>query len=155
MSKKEITDRRGKKRIIDESSLENLKKGPQSRDQGKQRVNLTLLPETVEWLGKGGNVSARIDEVVAKIKSGELVGTRQLESLAEDIKYKSAIRVKELELEVGQLKQELEKFKSSQNQVNPKLLQKIIALLEAALELKPNAGGAIKKKIKEVIALLK
>jgi hypothetical protein len=44
-------------------SLENLK--PEKRSQDKQRRNFTLLPATVEWLGKQPNSSAAIDRIVA------------------------------------------------------------------------------------------
>jgi hypothetical protein len=44
-------------------SLENLK--PEKRSQDKQRRNFTLLPSTVEWLGKQSNASAAIDRLVA------------------------------------------------------------------------------------------
>jgi hypothetical protein len=44
-------------------SLENLK--PEKRSQDKQRRNFTLLPATVEWLGKQPNASAAIDRLVA------------------------------------------------------------------------------------------
>jgi hypothetical protein len=43
--------------------LENLK--PEKRSQDKQRRNFTLLPATVEWLGKQPNASAAIDRLVA------------------------------------------------------------------------------------------
>jgi hypothetical protein len=123
MAKKQIIDKQGKKRIINDSSLNNLKLGPKSRDQGKQRTTLTLLPETIQWLGEGGNISGKIDEIVNKIKSGELVESNQVEL--------------------------------KQNQIDLKIIEKVIALLESALPLKANSGGAIKNKIKETLAVLK
>lgn len=61
-----------KERKISERSLENLKLGAEARRQGKERHNYTILPETHEWLGKGGNASQRLDELVKAAKSGEL-----------------------------------------------------------------------------------
>lgn len=55
------------------ASLENLKKGAIARQKYKVRCCITILPETREWLGRGGNVSSRIDEIVQKIISGELI----------------------------------------------------------------------------------
>jgi len=37
---------------------------------------VTILPETKEWLARGGNLSGRLDELVAKVLKGELVGDR-------------------------------------------------------------------------------
>lgn len=54
---------------------ENLKLGPQVRDKGKKRCNVTILPQTYEWLHKGGNASGRIDELVGKVLSGALVNS--------------------------------------------------------------------------------
>ena len=60
-------------RKLNPASLENLKKGAIARQKNKVRCCITILPETKAWLGKGGNVSARIDELVKKILSGELI----------------------------------------------------------------------------------
>ena len=56
-----------------QNSLENLRMGAVARRQGKKRVNVTLLPETLRWLDKGGNRSEMIDEIVRRILKGELV----------------------------------------------------------------------------------
>lgn len=56
-----------------ENSLENLKMGAIARNQGKKRVNVTLLPRTLEWLDRSGNRSEMIDEIVRRILKGELV----------------------------------------------------------------------------------
>lgn len=61
-----------KERQMNERSLENLKLGAQARYQGKVRHNVSLLPETMEWLKKDGSASQRIDELVKAAKSGEL-----------------------------------------------------------------------------------
>ena len=72
--KQMIKDRKGKLRILDERSLENLKLGPIFRDQGKQRFNTTLRPETIAWLKRGGNASQRIEDLVDAARSGYLQG---------------------------------------------------------------------------------
>lgn len=63
----------GNMKEISQASLDNLKLGAVARNKGKVRVIVTILPETKEWLAKGGNVSERIDEVVRRIIAGELV----------------------------------------------------------------------------------
>lgn len=70
-------------------SLENLKKGAESRRQDKVRCNVTIKPATKKWLAKGGNISGRIDEVVRRVLEGELVGVK---------------KVRELEVEIEKLK---------------------------------------------------
>lgn len=59
-------------REVSPASLENLKLGA-ARCKGKVRVTVTILPQTKEWLARGGNVSERIDELVRRIIAGELV----------------------------------------------------------------------------------
>ena len=46
------------------NSLANL--NPKARYQGKKRHNVTLLPETYMWLKQSGNISQKIDELVAE-----------------------------------------------------------------------------------------
>lgn len=63
-------------RKISPASLENLKLGAIARRKGKVRINLSLLPATIEWLKKHDadeNISRCIDEVVRRIATGELV----------------------------------------------------------------------------------
>ena len=72
-------------RKVSPKSLENLKMGAATRNQGKIRCQITILPETKQWLGSGGNISGRIDEMVAKILKGELVGARKLEELHREV----------------------------------------------------------------------
>lgn len=66
-------------------SLENLKKGAESRRQDKVRCTVTLKPVTKQWLAKGGNMSGRIDEVVRRILEGELVGVKKVRELEAEI----------------------------------------------------------------------
>jgi hypothetical protein len=84
-------------REMNPNSLENLKMGAITRNQGKVRCQVTILPETKEWLARGGNLSGRIDEMVAKVLKGELVGVRKVE---------------EMESEIVRLRAELERLKS-------------------------------------------
>lgn len=97
-----------KERQINERSLENLKLGAQARYQGKVRHNVSLLPETMEWLKKGGNASSRIDELVAAAKSGELKSihthdTKDENHLLSENVYK---QIEQLKTELEQLQQE-------------------------------------------------
>ncbi len=61
------------KREISQASLDNLKLGAITRRKGKVKVTVTLLPQTIEWLKKSGNMSQRIDEMVRRVVAGELV----------------------------------------------------------------------------------
>ncbi len=72
-------------RKMNPKSLENLKMGAITRNQGKIRCQITILPETKEWLARGGDLSGRIDELVKKVLKGELVGARKLEELQREI----------------------------------------------------------------------
>jgi len=56
-----------------QNSLKNLEMGAIARRQGKKRVNVTLLPETLRWLDRSGNRSEMIDEIVRRILKGDLV----------------------------------------------------------------------------------
>jgi hypothetical protein len=47
--------------------------GAIARRQGKKRVNVTLLPQTLQWLDRSGNRSEMIDEIVRRILKGDLV----------------------------------------------------------------------------------
>ena len=85
-------------RKVSPKSLENLKMGAVARNQGKIRCQITILPETKEWLASGGNLSGRVDEMVTKILKGELVGARKVE---------------ELEREVERLRAEVERLEKS------------------------------------------
>ena len=101
--KQKITDRNGKERILDERSLENLKLGPIFRDQGKQRFNTTLRPETIAWLKRGGNASQRIEDLVDAARSGYLQGFQVDKNDANDELEKLKTQVAELEAQVAQL----------------------------------------------------
>jgi hypothetical protein len=73
-------------RKMNPKSLENLKMGAIARNQGKVRCQVTIRPETKEWLARGGNLSGRIDELVAKVLKGELVGVCKLEQMQQEVK---------------------------------------------------------------------
>ena len=81
------------------NSLENLKMGTITRNQGKVRCQMTILPDTKKWLALGGNLSARIDELVAKILKGKLVGVCKLEEMQREVERLQA-EVERLRLEV-------------------------------------------------------
>lgn len=76
---------------VNPKSLENLKLGADSRRQGKIRCTVTILPQTKEWLSSGGNLSGRIDEVVARILAGQLVGIKKVEKLETEIRRLKAL----------------------------------------------------------------
>jgi hypothetical protein len=101
--KQKIKDRNGRERILDDRSLENLKLGPIFRDQGKQRFNTTLRPETIAWLKRGGNASQRIEDLVDAARSGYLQGFQVDKTDANDELEKLKTQVAELEAQVAQL----------------------------------------------------
>ena len=103
--KQMIKDRKGKVRILDERSLENLKLGPLFRDQGKKRFNTTLRPETIAWLKKGGNASQRIEDLVDAARSGYLTGFQvdKTTDVNSDELEKLKSRVAELKAQVAEL----------------------------------------------------
>lgn len=130
-----------KEKRISERSLENLKLGAQARYQGKVRQNFTILPQTLEWLKKGGNASGRVDELVAAAKNGELKSSYIHEREIEKNLTSSSVYNQKNDLKV-----ELEQLKTDQAQA--------ANILKEALKLKANAGGAIKEQIKQVLTLL-
>ena len=67
------------------NSLENLKKGAESRKTGKIRHHYTILPEHHAWLTSGGNASIRLGEMISKILAGELVGIQHLRKAEAEI----------------------------------------------------------------------
>lgn len=69
---KTIIDRHGNEREMSQASLENLKLGAQARYRDKQKLNLTVLPETKDWLKKSGNASQRVDDLVNAAQAGRL-----------------------------------------------------------------------------------
>jgi hypothetical protein len=101
--KQKIKDRNGRERILDDRSLENLKLGPIFRDQGKQRFNTTLRPETIAWLKSGGNASQRIEDLVDAARSGYLQGFQVDKTDANDELEKLKTQVAELKAQVAQL----------------------------------------------------
>jgi hypothetical protein len=103
--KQKIKDRNGKERILDERSLENLKLGPLFRDQGKQRFNTTLRPETIAWLKRGGNASQRIEDLVDAARSGYLKSFQvdKTSDASSDELEKLKSQVAELEAQVAEL----------------------------------------------------
>jgi hypothetical protein len=101
--KQKIKDRNGRERILDDRSLENLKLGPIFRDQGKQRFNTTLRPETIAWLKRGGNASQRIEDLVDAARSGYLQGFQVDKTDTNDELEKLKTQAAELEAQVAQL----------------------------------------------------
>lgn len=59
-------------RKVSAKSLENLKLGSQSRYEGKERHNYTILPETAQWLKETGNASHSLDILVSLAKQNKL-----------------------------------------------------------------------------------
>ncbi len=97
-----------KQRRVSERSLENLKLGPQKRDQGKARHNFTILPETVKWLKATGNASDTIDALVASARDG---GPRSKDT--HNWKDENELELSQsLSDQIEQLKAELEQARS-------------------------------------------
>lgn len=101
-----------KERQINERSLENLKLGAQARYQGKVRHNVSLLPETMEWLKKGGNASQRIDELVKAAKNSDSKSDYTQNRKVEDRQDSSIVynQINQLKTELEQLRQERDRL---------------------------------------------
>lgn len=112
----------GKERRISEHSLENLKLGAESRYQGKERHNFTVLPETVEWLKKGGNASRRIDELVAAAKSGDLKPIH-----THDRKDENHLSSESVYKQIDELKNELEHLRLERDRLAAELAASLVS----------------------------
>lgn len=144
-----ILDNNGdKERKINPRSLENLKLGAQARNQDKQRTNLTLLPETVRWLKGWGNASDKVDEMVAEARRHPL-GNQQPQPTSNQNQQE----LDELRAKVKDLQQALQEETKRADDAEHRGL-KAADILHEALKLKPNAGGAIKAKIKEALPFI-
>jgi tetratricopeptide (TPR) repeat protein len=144
------------KRQINPASLENLKLGAQARYQDKQKLNLTVLPGTKDWLKKSGNASQRVDDLVNAAQTGRLTPDNG--------------QPNEMLMELNDLRENCRDFQKAcialDRDLDRCVLQKMglqerlkkqdaaIAVLTEALTLKANAGGAIKAEIKKALELL-
>lgn len=150
-------------RKVSERSLENLKLGSQARYQGKARHNFTVLPETVEWLKATGNASDTIDALVAAAKNGGLKSSNthkwkeENKAVDSDSVYR---RISELETELEQMRLQLETSRKLERDATDQLCSchsdafKAADILKAALKLRSNAGGAIKREIEKALPLI-
>ncbi len=159
-----------KERRVSERSLENLKLGAESRRLGKVRHNFTILPETAQWLKGTGNASDTIDSLVAEFKNGSShsnhthdkkddnhvvsndVYEREIQDLKRDLE--------ETQLELSKFRTLLEKSQALEKDATDQLCDchrdafKAADILKAALKLKSNAGGAIKREIEKALPLI-
>jgi predicted RNase H-like nuclease (RuvC/YqgF family) len=87
--------------------------GAQSRYQGKQRHNFTVLPETVQWLKGTGNASDAIDVLVEAAKDKGLFSNnthdREVQLVFNDAYQQN---VKELQVSLEETQLELSKLRS-------------------------------------------
>ena len=105
-----MIDNNEKIRLIDSHSLEDMELGASSRDQGKKRLNVTVLPRTSNWLKEGGNASKLIDELVAAAIAGDLKPAgNPSDKVAELMRENS-----ELKAQLSQLQQESEQERDYQ-----------------------------------------
>lgn len=99
---KYMIDKNGKIGLNNSHSLKNLALGAKSRNQGKQRLNVTVLPKTSNWLKGGGNASKLIDELVEAAIAGDLkLADNSSQKLAELIRENE-----ELKAQLSQLRHE-------------------------------------------------
>lgn len=151
-----------KERKISERSLQNLKLGAKARYQGKIRQNVTILPVTLEWLRKGGNVSSRIDDLAAAAMSGELKSNHTHDKKDDNIVASENVykRIEELEAKLSEARSHLEQLEFRSKDMTDQLCQchldasKATEILKAALKLKSNSGGAIKREIEKALLLI-
>lgn len=108
---------------MNERSLENLKLGAQARYQGKIRQNVSILPETLEWLKKSGNASSRIDELVKAAKSGDLKSEYTQHRKTEEQQKSDNVynQIQELKTEIERLRQERDHLQQDCDQLATEL----------------------------------
>ena len=88
---------------VNEISLQNLNPYAASKG-GKKPIRLSLLPETIAWLKRGGNASQRVEDLV------EAALAKQLKPDNSDYSHD---QISELKAQIEALTQELEKCKSN------------------------------------------
>lgn len=132
---------------MNERSLENLKLGAQARYKGKLRQNFSILPETLEWLKKGGNASSRIDELVEAAKSGQLKSNYTQNRKQEELQDSSIVykQIDGLKAELEHLRQEhdrlAEKLAACQTSQHQSSLEELRDRVLAELKLGKQAPG--------------
>jgi len=142
------------KRQVSDKSLANLALG--RKGQGKLRRNYTLLPETIDWLDRSGNASRRLDELVARVKSKDLVPALSdpNEKLVE-INEVLEDQVKGLRKQIAELHEDLERCvrqKIELQQQHKTRTNAAANILENALAL--DSEDDIKAAIKQALKLL-
>lgn len=151
-----------RKRRVSDRSLENLKLGAITRKKDKERHNFTLLPESVKWLKATGNASDTIDALVEAAKSGGLSSKNTHDWKDDKPTISSDVyeRISYLEKENEQLRSNLEQLKESERGLTEEVFRyqqdavEAADILKAALKLKSNAGGAIKREIEKALPLI-
>lgn len=158
------------KRRMSERSLENLRLGSESRKLGKVRHNFTLMPGSVEWLKGTGNASDAIDALVEAARNGGLKSSnthewnKQEQVQSSDV-YEQEIKdlkrdLEETQLELQKTRSLLEASRQLERNHADLLCEchsdafKASDILKAALKLKSNAGGAIKREIEKALPLI-
>lgn len=93
-----------------EKEINPLDLGAKAKHKYKARVNLTLLPETIEWLKEQGqgNASDMIDRLVARARNGE-------------VKFTSPERA--VQLKTNQLRSRLMRIRTEVSKLEEKLEQ--------------------------------
>lgn len=138
---------RNKLRRMNQKSLDNLKLGAIATDKGKERRNITILPQTWEYLKATGNASEAIDNLVAASTST----TKQQEAVKDTSDYEQEINDFKRDLEETYL--ELQKMRSLLSARHDSAGEAIIILKES-LKLRANVGGAIKEEIRKALKLI-
>lgn len=113
-----------KERRINERSLENLKLGAQARYQGKIRQNVSILPETLEWLKCSGNASGMIDDLVAAARNGGLKSNYTHQQIEAEQSQSNSVyeEIEALKAEAEQLRSQL----AALEQENDKLTSDLV-----------------------------
>jgi hypothetical protein len=144
-----IVDRRDKERQVNPRSLENLKLGAEARNQDKQRTNLTLLPETVQWLKGTGNASEKVDELVTEARRNNSVSAPGASEQVEQLQ-------KALEQEREKVRQLEQAVRAETERANDAVLDglKAATILQEALKFKSNNATPIKARIREALKLI-
>jgi len=95
-------------------SIENLELGAQPRDPGKIRLNVTVLPQTSNWLKGQGNASHKIDELVEAAMAGNLEPADHSSEKLEELTHENEELKAALSQLQNQVQQELEQRRDYQ-----------------------------------------
>lgn len=137
-----MIDKNGKIRLSKSQSVANLASEAAARAQTKTRLNVTVLPQTSNWLKERGNASQMIDELVAAAIDVNLSPTDHLSQQVEELQSENS----ELKAQISHLQKE-----SEQRQDYQAIRDKVLSSLKLGKQAPgyKSAAKALDRFIKE------